>query len=174
MAKEIAENINSPSKISVQEFGELYAQYRVDMYRFAYFYLGSPEEAEDAVSETVVIAFEKVRNLRDPDAFKSWIFKILFRNCKQRLRGFGFSKTIMNIDDVFEDGDDRSDEVNDAICVRNEINALPKRERAIIWLSVICGYKSTEIGQITGLSPENVRVVLHRTLIKLRSKIDKL
>lgn len=34
---------------SADAFGQLYAQYAQDLYRFAYYYLGSREEAEDAV-----------------------------------------------------------------------------------------------------------------------------
>ena len=36
---------------SADAFGQLYAQYAQDLYRFAYYYLGSREEAEDAVQD---------------------------------------------------------------------------------------------------------------------------
>ena len=40
---------------SADAFGQLYAQYAQDLYRFAYYYLGSREEAEDAVQDLSLI-----------------------------------------------------------------------------------------------------------------------
>ena len=46
------------------------------MYRLAYSILNNSTDAEDAVSEAVLHAYEKLRTLRDPDSFKNWILQI--------------------------------------------------------------------------------------------------
>ena len=73
--------VSSAKKGSAEAFGELYEIYSKDMFRFAYYYLGSSVLAEDCVSECVCIAFQKIGSLRKPSAFKSWLFKILHNCC---------------------------------------------------------------------------------------------
>lgn len=59
-----------------QAFGDLYAMVWRDLYRFAYYYLGNEEDAEDAVQETAMEAYKGISRLKDPAAFKGWIFTI--------------------------------------------------------------------------------------------------
>lgn len=59
---------------SADAFGQLYAQYAQDLYRFAYYYLGSREEAEDAVQDAVCAAFQGIGALRSVSSFKAWLF----------------------------------------------------------------------------------------------------
>ena len=78
MSSKIIDNLVSSAKNgSAEAFGELYEIYAKDMFRFAYYYLGSYSLAEDCVSECVCIAFQKIGGLRKASAFKSWLFKIL-------------------------------------------------------------------------------------------------
>ena len=44
----------------VKAFSELYSRIYVELYKFALYTLKHPQEAEDAVSDTVVTAYEKI------------------------------------------------------------------------------------------------------------------
>ena len=55
----------------MEQFLELYEPVYKDMYRLAYYYLGNAQDAEDAVSETVLKAYEKFASLRKKEAFSS-------------------------------------------------------------------------------------------------------
>ena len=61
----------------MDQFIRLYETVYKDLYRLAYYYMGNPQEAEDAVAESVLKAYEKFGTLRNKEAFKKWIFKIL-------------------------------------------------------------------------------------------------
>ena len=43
----------------IKAFSELYSRIYVELYRFALYTLKHPQEAEDAVSDTVMAAYEK-------------------------------------------------------------------------------------------------------------------
>ena len=58
-------------------FSMLYSRNYTDMYRFALYMLGSSHDAEDAVSDTVISAYEGIARLRKDESFRSWIFTIL-------------------------------------------------------------------------------------------------
>ena len=57
-----------------------------DLYHYALCLMKNPQEAEDAVSEVVVAAYENIHKLKKEEAFRSWIFTILTNKCKKRLK----------------------------------------------------------------------------------------
>ena len=71
-----------------EAFASLYSEVFQDMYRFAFYTLGNREDSKDAVSEAVLSAFSSIKNLRKEEAFRSWIFRILFVKCKERRREY--------------------------------------------------------------------------------------
>lgn len=66
-------------------FAQLYSRIYKELYKFALYMTRHPQEAEDAVSETVVSAYENISALRKEDSFRSWIFTILNNQCRKRL-----------------------------------------------------------------------------------------
>ena len=72
-------------KCDAKAFSKLYEQVYQDLYRYALCLMRDPHEAEDAVSATVLSAYEHIHKLRKEEAFKSWIFTILSNICKKRL-----------------------------------------------------------------------------------------
>lgn len=71
-------------KGDVKAFSELYAGIYKDLYKFARYTLQNDQEAEDAVSETVIAAYENIGKLRKEEAFRGRIFKILRNQCRSR------------------------------------------------------------------------------------------
>ena len=55
-------------------FAQMYETVYIDLYRFALCLMKNKQDAEDAVSEAVLKAYENIRKLKDENAFKSWIF----------------------------------------------------------------------------------------------------
>ena len=55
-------------------------------YRLAYSYLKNREDALDAVQAAVCRALEKQDSLRDPDAVRTWFYRILVHECTDTLR----------------------------------------------------------------------------------------
>ena len=54
----------------VKAFSELYSGIYVELYKFALYTLKHPQEAEDAVSDTVVTAYEKISSLQKGGVFQ--------------------------------------------------------------------------------------------------------
>lgn len=60
--------------------------YEKDMFNVSKYMLGGNNESiYDVVQETIITAYEKVENLRNINAFKSWLIKILINKCKTEL-----------------------------------------------------------------------------------------
>src|SRR5262245_35931804 len=58
-------------------------------YRLAGLLLGSADEAEDAVQDALVTAWQSYDRLRERDRFPGWFDRILVNGCRDRLRRRG-------------------------------------------------------------------------------------
>lgn len=56
----------------MEEFMKLYETVYQDLYRVAYYYLGNGADAEDAVQDAVLAAWENFGKLRRKEAFRAW------------------------------------------------------------------------------------------------------
>lgn len=152
------------------EFIELYTGIYKDLYRYALYVLGNREDAEDAVSETVVDAYAGFGKLRDKGTFRSWIFKILSIKCKRKLKGYlnRDSELDEHVDAlVFKEAEDVAGKVD----VQNAFARLDDRERQILALSVIAGYEGDEVSKLMNMNHNTVRTVKSRALEKMRKML---
>jgi len=146
-----------------EAFTAIYKTVYRNMYQFAYYTLGNQQDAEDAVSEAVMDAFYGLHKLQEAKAFKSWIFKILTAKCKRKLKGY-LTKTLpLNVD-----LETSAVNVEENMDVRNAFLRLNLKERMIISLSILSGYKSIEIGQILHMNHNTVRSIHSRALEKMK------
>ena len=150
-----------------EAFCQLYGLYKDRLYRYALYKLGSPEEAEDAVSECVLQAWKGIPNLRDPGSFGSWIFRILSVCCSKRISQMIDEREYTGL--RHEIGyTDQSGDNHKAIELAEALAILKDDEREIVLLSVVAGLNSNEIAEQTALSPGSVRSKLSRSLAKMR------
>ena len=150
-------------------FAALYMLYRDDLYRYAYFRLGNDADAEDAVSACIVAAYENIHTLRAEKAFRTWIFRILYRCCCTLIAG--------QIEMSRREGEEALDRLPAAESgisseVKEAFGVLSGEDREIVLLSVIAGYSSREIASILSLKPSTVRSRLSRGLSKMRKFLE--
>ena len=69
-------------------FAELYSSVYKDLYHIALCNLRNSEDAADAVSDTVLDAFASIKNLKDENAFKTWIVRILMAKIKKKQKEY--------------------------------------------------------------------------------------
>lgn len=57
-----------------------------DAYRLAGYLLGNATEAQDAVQDALIKAWQSWSSLRDPEAFRPWFERIVVNVCRDRMR----------------------------------------------------------------------------------------
>ena len=159
--------VNRARAGDVDAFGELYGVFREDMYRFAWYYTGTSVYAEEAVSNAVLSAFQNITSLKKADSFKSWLFKILYNECKKLQKEKLTANGMLDYDaQLFEvSPGDNSDEI---IALKKSLSKLGDEEREIIILYYSCGYTSKEISELTGIRHATVRSKISRATDKLK------
>ena len=150
-------------------FAQLYVGCKDALYRYAYFKLGNEPDAQDAVSSCVVEAYRGIAALKDEKAFKSWLFRILYRECcdilRRRIRG----RSCDSIDDI-QIADERS--LSLAPELSEALGILAEDEREIVLLATVAQYNSREIADMLGLKHGTVRSKLSRALAKMRTFLE--
>ena len=159
---------------SKESFCSLYGLYKDKLYRYAVYRLGDPHEAEDAVSECVLAAWQRIGQLRKPDAFGAWIFRILHNVCAGYIAGSIRHRD--SLQSIYESDADSSSaaswqgsQTQLSIELQDALAQLTDDERTAVLLSVIGGLNSNEISRITGAAPGSVRSRLSRGLAKMRA-----
>ena len=172
MSSKIIDNLVSSAKNgSAEAFGELYEIYSKDMFRFAYYYLGSYAMAEDCVSECVCLAFQKIGSLRKSSSFKSWLFKILHNCCNSAMREKILSTG--NVEYTSLTNLASEEDLGEKLSLKEALAALSGEEREIVILHYCHGYTSKEIGEILEMNDATVRSKIMRSGEKMRKFLDK-
>ncbi len=153
-------------RCDAKTFAQMYETVYQDLYRFALCMLRNPQDAEDAVSEAVVAAYENIGKLKKEDAFKSWIFTILSNICKKKWRNAAREETRSDEEMLFSAASEEPD-IGVALDVRKAFFLLEDEEQTIVGLSVFGGYTSQEIGDALKLNPNTVRSKRSRALQKM-------
>lgn len=150
-------------------FSGLYETVYKDLYYFALYMMKNPQDAEDAVSEAVMAAYENIHKLRNIEAFRSWIFKILSNTCKKKLMTRSRREKWEAAQEIREDEASDWEFPQEALDVRNAWETLTEEERHIVALSVFGGYNSQEIGELFQINANTIRSKRSRALGKMKA-----
>lgn len=155
-------------KGDINAFCLLYDMYKKKLYNYAYYKLGNSADAEDVVQDCILTAFEQIHKLKNPEAFSSWLFRILYCGCSANIKTQISNKSnadISNYENSISYDNNLEFEREE---LKQALNILKTDERNIVLLSVVAGFNSKEISKITGYSSGNVRQKLSRSLSKMK------
>ena len=122
--------------------GELILRSTDSMYRVAKTILGDDEDCKDAISETIVHAYEKLHTLQYETYAKTWLMRILMNECYQLLRK---RKPYVALEDWETEAVQSKEDYSE---LYQALKKLPEKLRIAVVLYYIEGYKVKEIAAI--------------------------
>lgn len=125
-------------------------------------------DAADLVQEVFLHAWIRLRELRDDAAFPGWICTIARRRAADHYRRRRHTFEPLPEGLAALDQPDVSAEAQGAI---DAIHLMPEAYRETLALRLIEGLSGPEIATVTGLTPDSVRVNLHRGFRLLRERL---
>ena len=141
-------------------------------YRLAAVLLGSEVEAQDAVQDAAVQAWDRFGSLRDAERFGPWFQRILVNGCRDRLRRRGRVRTLP-MDDAPEPATAfPATRLAEADALRRVLADLPAGQREVVVLHYFGGLTLDEVAERTGERPGTVRSRLHAALEALHAAYD--
>lgn len=125
------------------------------------------EDAADLVQEVFLQAWSRLADLRENEAFGAWVCVIARRRAASHYRS-GRPVEPLPTDLLSPDRPDVQADARQVIAV---IHGLPETYRETLTLRLVEGMTGPEIAAVTGLTPESVRVNLHRGFRMLRERL---
>jgi RNA polymerase sigma-70 factor, ECF subfamily len=123
------------------------------------------DEAADVVQEVFLLAYKNLHTLRDKNALGAWLAMIA------RNRATEFFRQAKPTEELPEELKGKDDSRAEAREILTAIRALPEKYRETLILRLVEGMTGQEIAERTNLTPESVRVNLHRGMKILRGKL---
>ncbi len=146
-------------------FDALYRAYVRPVHDYVLGIARNRQAAEDITSATFLRALEQRATLRDPAAFRGWLFRIAHNSAVNQVSRM-VPTAPLPPDAPFVANDPTPDVVahqrETAALVWNAASSLEPNQFAVLDLALRKGLSSAEIGEALGLSPAQASLALHR------------
>ncbi|MEV4947843.1 RNA polymerase sigma factor [Streptomyces sp. NPDC053755] len=143
--------------------------------KFALSLCASPQDAEDAAQEALIILYRKIGTLRATGALASWMFRIVRNECLRQVR------LVLSRGDEAPAGQEPPAEpsAEDAVLHRLEaeriaaaVGSLPPDQRRVLVMRDVQGLPGRNVAHALGLSNAAMKSRLHRARAALRDALD--
>ena len=159
---------------SMDHFEELYKRHCQHLVRFAYYYVGDMEAAQDIVQEVFLKIWNQQPKFKTPDHEKAYLYKITKNTCLMLLRKQEVRQRYQQ--QKSESASESPEttymgkELNEAY--KTAIFELPEKCRIIFCMSRFDDLSYKEIAKIQGISVKTVETQIGRALVFLRKKLS--
>lgn len=171
---DFAQCVKKAQKGDTEAFAELYSLVYKDLYRYALLNLNNNEhDASDAVSDAVLDAFASIGNLKNEQAFKTWMFRILTAKIKNKQKEYTDERTYRDSDELLAETESADETHFLNVELGEAMKSLDDDERLMLSLNAAGGYKSEEIAKITGSNANTVRSKIARAKEKLKKLLSE-
>ncbi|MFB8139755.1 RNA polymerase sigma factor [Streptomyces parvus] len=142
--------------------------------KFALPLCASPQDAEDAAQEALIILYRKIGTLRATGALASWMFRIVRNECLRQVRLLVPRKDEQPVEPQAPAEPSAEDAVLQKLEVERiatAVGALPRDLRQVLIMRDIQGVPGKAVAQSLGLSTPAMKSRLHRARSALRQSL---
>ncbi|MEU4932332.1 RNA polymerase sigma factor [Streptomyces yokosukanensis] len=142
--------------------------------KFARSLCASPQDAEDAAQEALIVLYRKIGTLRATGALASWMFRIVRNECLRQVRllvpgsGEAAAAPQAGAEQSAEDAVLRRLEVER---IATAVGALPRDQRQVLIMRDVQGLPGGVVARSLGLSNAAMKSRLHRARAALRQSL---
>lgn len=140
---------------------------------------GRAPDREDAVQEALVQTFRHARGIREPRAFRSWLYRAVKNACLIGRRKAGSKPTSAPGADAVLELVDPARAADDLVAAKEEkrrlqaaLAALSPSYREAVFLRDLEGLSTKEVARVLDITEANVKVRLHRAHAQLRRQLE--
>ncbi len=178
-------------------FAALVEPYRRELQLHCYRMLGSLQDAEDLVQETLLAAWRALGGFEERASLRAWLYRIATNRCLNALRDRGRRPAVEEYmapsptryveptwlepypDSALPDqapGPEARYEQREAtqLAFIAGLQQLPERQRATLVLRDVLGFRNDEVAAMLDLSPQSIKAALQRARATVDQRIPEL
>lgn len=153
------------------EYSKLVEQFQQRIFKYCFYMLGQREEAEDAVQEVFLKAYDNITKYKTSTNFSAWLYKIAHNYCVNKLRRRKIVNFLpINLDNFI---------LKSSVCLgienkelakelKDALNHLSAIERSIILMRIIEEKSYKDIAELLDYKPATLRKKYQRACKKLQ------
>jgi RNA polymerase sigma-70 factor (ECF subfamily) len=150
-------------------------------FSLAFRMLGDDELARDVVQETMVTIWQKLKNIKTAEVYKTWIYKVVVNKCYDQLRSkkknrehVADEKTWQILSErISQNPSSRLENDEMAKIIGMMTDKLSPKQKTIFILSEIEEMTSDEISEVTGISKTVIKANLYHARKNISGMIEK-
>jgi RNA polymerase sigma-70 factor, ECF subfamily len=150
-------------------------------FSLAFRMLGDEDLAKDVVQETMVTIWQKLKNIKSAEVYKTWIYKVVTNKCydylrlKKRNREYmADQKTWLLLSEkIFQEPSVQLDNDQIAAIISILTDKLSPKQKTVFILSEVEEMTSDEIAEITGISKSVIKSNLYHARKSISGMIEK-
>lgn len=184
-----ADLVSQASAGDAQAMEQLLIRAQEVAYRFSLLVCGHAEDAEDVMQEALIRTYKRVNTIKDPSAFRTWLFRTVRNAClmkrRKRVDEPARVESLDGPETVGAEGRSASRDVRSATKgpdelamnawlgerLRRALATLPPAYRMIVLLREMEGLSTREVAKVSGMTEDNVKTRLHRARVMLREAL---
>lgn len=158
---------------SEKEFISLLNQHQKIVYKVCNLYMDRHSDREDLFQEITLQAWKAYGNFRGDAKFSTWLYRVALNTAITFFRKEKKKPEIFNADILPEQTEEQDTVIEEQVkAMYAAIGDLSKIDKAIIML-YLEDYSYAEIGEMMGITANNVAVKMSRIKIKLKEETQK-
>jgi len=157
-------------------FNILVDRYKDLVFSLALKMVKNREEAEEVAQDTFIKVFKSLSKFKGDSKFSTWIYKVTYNTCLDRLKKTKREQQVVSIDDFntnqiksIDNALDKMEDKEREKAIQDCINLLPSDDAFLLTLFYFEEQSLEEIAKVIGLTANNVKVKLFRSRKKLTS-----
>lgn len=150
-------------------FSQKASQVKEGLYVYAVGILKNNEDAEDALQNTLLKAYEHMGDLRFADKFKPWIYRIMTNECYKILNGRKYTEDIDGLEVAQESGTS----IEDQLTLWEAVNKLKLEYRKVVILFYYEGMSVKSIANVLEIKEAAVKKRLSRAREMLKGYVGE-
>lgn len=164
--------------MDLKVFTQSVLQHQARLYRVAKLYLKNAEEAEDTVQEVFLKLWDKRQQLEAYQSVEALAVQMTKNLCLDKLKSYAYNHTQTGLETI-DMGEiaytpyEQVELTDSNELLKKIIDALPEIQKTVLHLRDVEEYSFEDIEQVTGLTVNNIRVILSRARKSVRDSYLK-
>jgi RNA polymerase sigma-70 factor, ECF subfamily len=154
-------------------FASLLQRHGDRLHATAHHILRDSDLAADAVQLAMIEMWRKLPNLREPDAFKGWAYRIVVRAALAEAKGRSTWRIrVAPVDVEGQAGVDEGHRIEDRDELERGLARLTLEQRTVVVLKHYAGLSNDEISEVLGVPEGTIRSRLHYAMSSMRAAVE--
>ncbi|WP_309723200.1 RNA polymerase sigma factor [Armatimonas sp.] len=154
----------------------LYTRHGAQVFRHAYFLLGSRDDAEDILQETFLRAHKALGNFATRSSHQTWLLRICTNLCydhqRQKLRHQS-AESALPIPSLQPDPAELAAQSETTQRLLRVLDGLPLADRTVLVLHLLEGLDYSQLAQVLDCTRPGAKMRTLRALRRLRERVER-